>query len=62
MINNIIEKTKVEYAIPVYDLDAIQTILNSELQFSIAEQLFLETLRMNISVNTSSYLLYLKKE
>ena len=31
MINNVIEKTKVEYALPVYNLDAIKTIPNSTL-------------------------------
>ena len=61
MINNVIENTKVEYAIPVYNLDNIKNIPNSELQFSINDQLFLETLLMNIRGKTIAYSSHLKK-
>ena len=62
MINNVIENTKVEYAIPVYNIDMIKNIPNSELQFSINDQLFLETLLMNIRGKTIAYSSYLKKK
>ena len=61
-INNKIIEIKQQYALPVYDLDRIDQIPNGDLQFNINDQLFLDTLLMEIRGKTISYSSYKKKE
>ena len=51
-----------EYAVPVYNFKNIQQIDLNEIQFTIDDQLFLETLLMVIRGKTISYSSYKKKE
>ena len=43
-INNIIDEEKMRYAVPVYNLNNIITIKDSELQFNISDSQFLKVL------------------
>lgn len=60
-INTIIMKIKENYALPVYSRNGISTISDSEIQFTINDQLFLETLLMEIRGKTISYSSFIKK-
>ena len=64
-----IEKTKKiildtikQYALPVYNLENIETINNQDIIFSIDDQLFYDTLLMEIRGSTISYASYKKKK
>ena len=61
-VNNVISNTKRQYAVPVYNMDDINNISDSELQLSINDNLLLETLLMNIRVETISYATFKKKK
>ena len=61
-VNNVISNTKRQYAVPVYTIDDINNIPDSELQLSINDNLFLETLLMNIRGETISYATLKKKK
>jgi len=61
-VNNVISNTKRQYAVPVYNMDDINNISDSELQLSINDNLFLETLLMNIRGETISYATFKKKK
>ena len=61
-INNKIEEIKMQYALPVYNLNNIEQISNDKLQFIIDDQLFLETLLMEIRGKSISYASFKKKE
>ena len=52
---------KENYALPVYSRNGISTISDSEIQFTINDQLFLETLLMEIRGKTISYSSFIKK-
>lgn len=52
---------KENYALPVYSRNGISTISDSEIQFTINDKLFLETLLMEIRGKTISYSSYIKK-
>ena len=54
-INDLIDQVKSEYMVPIYNIDNISNISNSELQLVINDQLFLETLLMKIRGKTISY-------
>lgn len=60
-IKTVIKKVKKQYALPVYNLDNIEQISNSNLKFSISDQLFFETLLMEIRGKTISYSSFIKK-
>lgn len=60
-INDKITEIKKQYAIPVYDFDNINKIPNNEIQFTINDQLFLDTLLMEIRGKSLSYASYKKK-
>lgn len=60
-INTIIMQIKENYALPVYSRNGISTISDSEIQFTINDQLFLETLLMEIRGKTISYSSFIKK-
>ena len=57
-INKKIEDIKLQYALPVYNLDVISNIPNKQIQFLINDQLFLDTLIMEIrgeSISCASF-------
>ena len=62
LINNKIQDIKKQYAVPVYNFDNIENISNTEIGFTINDQLFLETLLMEIRGKTISYSSYIKKQ
>ena len=61
MVNNLIDDFITEYMVPVYNIDNVRNISNSEIQFTINDQLFLETLLMKIRGKTISYTSHKKK-
>ena len=62
MIQKTIVNVKSQYCLPVYDLNSIENIPNSEIQFSINDQLFLETLLIEIRGKTISYASFRKRQ
>ena len=53
-----IDEIKMQYALPVYDIENIQNIPDDQIQFTTNDQLFLETLLMELrgkSISCSSY-------
>ena len=61
-IKNKIDEIKTQYAIPVYNLDKIKEIGHEDMTFTISDQLFLETLLMEIRGKTISYASFVKKK
>ena len=55
-----IKRVKTQYCIPIYNTDNIDIIDDSEIQFTICDQLFLETLFMEFRGATISYAFYKK--
>ena len=62
IIKNKITEVKEQYALPVYNTENINNIPNNEIQFIINDQLFLETLLMEIRGQSISYSSFKKKE
>lgn len=60
-INAKIEEIKQQYCLPVYCLDNLLDVKNDDIQFTINDQLFLETLLMEIRGKTISYSSYKAK-
>ena len=56
--NNVIADTKSQYAVLTYDRNNLDNIPDSEIQFTINDQLFLETLLMEIRAKTISYSIF----
>ena len=61
-IKNKISQIKKQYCIPIYDLNNIDYIPNAELQFTIPDYLFLDTMLMEIRGESISYGSYIKKK
>ena len=61
-INKKIEEVKLQYCLPIYNNENLQNIPNSEIQFTINDQLFLDTLLMEIRGQTISFSSYKKKQ
>ena len=61
-INKYIDQIKHQYAVPVYKRESISKIPEAEIQFTINDQLFLETLLMEIRSKTISYASQVKKK
>ena len=61
-VKEIILKIKAQYMLPVYDVNHINIIPNVEIQVVINDQLFLETLLMEIRGKTISYSAFKNKE
>ena len=61
-IKQLVLDVKKQYALPVYNYDNIGSVLNSELLFTINDQLFFETLLMEIRGRTISYASFKKKK
>ena len=60
-INNKINEVKIQYAVPIYNAENIDIIDDGDLQFVIDDQLFLETLLMEIRGKSISYSSFKKK-
>ena len=60
-IKQLIETIKQQYAILIYSPDELQNIPANEIQFNISDQLFFETLLMEIRGKTISYSSHKKK-
>ena len=61
-VNNIIDDTIEQYAIPVYNREKLQELPKDQIYFTISDDLFLETLLMNIRGKTISYATAKKKK
>ena len=55
-------EVKCQYALPVYNLDNLNNIPDNELQFTINDQLFLDTLLMELRRKSISYSCHKKKQ
>ena len=62
LINKHVIETKKQYAVPVYNFENIANIPDSEIQFTINDQLFLEVLLMELRGISISYSSYKHKE
>ena len=61
-IKEVIQQVKKRYALLIYNLDNIDNIANNSLSFTISDQLFFETLLMEIRGKTISYATFRKKQ
>ena len=61
-INSKIDEIIEQYALPVYNRDFLQQVPKSELQFTINDQLFLDTLMMELRGKSISFGSYKKKK
>ena len=62
IINKHIAAIKKQYAVPVYNSEQIENIPDSEIQFTINDQLFLEVLLMELRGQSISYASFKHKE
>ena len=62
IINKHIAAIKKQYAVPVYNSEQIENIPDSEIQFIISDQLFLEVLLMELHGQSISYASFKHKE
>lgn len=51
-VNQIIKKTKKDYASPVYNIKNLENIPNVEIQFTVNDKLFLKTILLEIRGKT----------
>ena len=58
----LINTVKRQYAVLVYDIDNLNNVATEDIQFTISDQLFFETLLMEIRGKTISYSTYKKKK
>ena len=61
-INKKILDVKKQYALPVYNIDEIDNIPNTEIQFNINDQLFLDVLLMELRGQSISYASFKNKQ
>lgn len=61
-INTKIDEIKKQYALPIYNIDQIQNIPDDQIQFLINDQLFLDTLLMELRGKSISYSTHKKKQ
>lgn len=61
-INKKIMDIKKQYALPVYNIEEIDLIPNEDIQFTIDDQLFLDTLLMEVRGESLSYSSYKNKQ
>ena len=62
VINDKINEVKKQNALPVYNLENIKAKPDDQIQFTINDQLFLETLLMELRGKSISHSCYKKKE
>ena len=55
IVKKVIIEIKKQYALPIYNFENIDSVLNSDIQFSINDQLFFEVLLLEIRGKTISY-------
>ena len=55
IINHIIKKTKKDYALRVYNIENLENIPNEEIQLTVYDQPFLESMLLEIRGKTVSY-------
>ena len=60
-IKKIITDIKIQYSVPIYNMENINTITNENIAFTINDQLFLDTLLMEIRGKSISYSSYKKR-
>jgi hypothetical protein len=60
-IKRLINDIKKQYAVPVYNFDNFHELINKNIDFIINDQLFFETLLMEIRGKSIAYSLYKKK-
>jgi exonuclease III len=60
-IKKVIHDTKIQYTLPVYNLDEIDGIPNKDIQFTINDQTFFEVLLMEIRGKSIAYSCHKKK-
>ena len=58
IINKKIDEVKLQYSLPVYNFENLQNIPDSDIQLTVNDQLFLDTLLMEIRGQTISYSAY----
>ena len=61
-IKKVILQTKKQYVLPIYNLENIENIKNEDIQFVINDQLFFETLLLEIRGKTISYASFKKRK
>ena len=61
-VRNIISETKAQYALLTYNRENLCNIPDSEIQFIVIDQLFLETLLLEVRAKALSYSSFKKKE
>lgn len=61
-INDKIKEVKQQYALPVYNLNHLDNVPDEEIQFIIDDQLFLETLLMELRGKSISFSAFRKKQ
>ena len=61
-MNNKILDVKKQYALPVYNIDEIDNIPNTEIQFNINDELFLDVLLMELRGQSISYASFRNKQ
>ena len=61
-IKKVIREIKLRYAVPVYNMEKIDEVDLEDIQFTISDQLFFETLLIEIRGKTISYSSYIKKQ
>ena len=61
-MNDKINDVKKQYAVPIYNLENLHEIPNDQIQFTINDQLFLETLLMELRGKSISYSSFVKQE
>ena len=61
-VNNLIDRERLNYALPVYHPHYVTTISDSEIEFTISDATFLETLLLQARGETIRYASRLKKE
>ena len=62
IIKDKIIEVKKQYALPIYDIENIHIVPDKEIQFTINDQLFLETLLMEIRGKSISFSSHIKKQ
>ena len=61
-INKKIPEVKKQYALPIYNLDELERIPNEEIQFTVNDLLFLDTLLMEVRGQSIPYSSYKNKQ
>ena len=62
LVNKTIQEVKAEYTVPVFNLDFLKTASDSEITFTIKEDLLLEMIMFKIRAKTIKFASDLKKE